>query len=104
MKFPAMPNADAALLLSLLLAPLPAAAMLRCNHIVSNGQQFNLEKLHGPHSVVTSHQIDDTTMRNTTYTVDICRPLKKKGGPKKSEQCPNGTRGECCDSSLVLDW
>ncbi|KAI1330613.1 autophagy-related protein 27 [Xylariaceae sp. FL0255] len=91
MKFATIPSADAALSLFLLLAPLPANAMLRCNHIVSGDQRYDLEKLGGPHSVVMSHAIDNETW-NTTYTVDICRPLKKKGNVKKQEQCPNGSR------------
>ncbi|KAI1492832.1 autophagy-related protein 27 [Biscogniauxia mediterranea] len=91
MKFPTIHTADAAVLLSLLLAPLPAAAMFRCNHIVADKQQFNLEPLGGPHSVVMSYIQGDTAF-NTTYTVDICRPLKKKGEVPKREQCKNGSR------------
>ncbi|KAI1389204.1 autophagy-related protein 27 [Hypoxylon trugodes] len=91
MKFSTISTADAALLLSLLLAPLPTDAMFRCNNVVAKGQPFNLEKLGGPHSVVTSRIIGETS-HNTTYTVDICRPLKKKGDVKKDEQCPNGSR------------
>ncbi|KAI0192203.1 autophagy-related protein 27 [Xylaria flabelliformis] len=91
MKFSTIPYADAALVISLLLAPLPAAAMFNCEKVVSDGQQFNLKALGGPHSVVTS-QIDGDRMHNTTYTVDICAPLKKKSGGSKSDQCPNGTR------------
>ncbi|KAI0911781.1 autophagy-related protein 27 [Ustulina deusta] len=87
MKFSTIPYADAALVLSLLLAPLPTAAMFRCAHVVSDGQQFNLEKLGGPHSVVTS-LVEGSGMYNTTYTVDICTYLKKT----KSDQCPNSTR------------
>ncbi|KAI1311726.1 autophagy-related protein 27 [Xylaria venustula] len=91
MKFSTIPYADAALVLSLLLAPLPAAAMLRCDSVVADGRSFNLKALGGPHSVVTS-VVDGTRMHNTTYTVDICAPLKKKGDAKKLDQCPNGSR------------
>jgi hypothetical protein len=55
---------------------------------------FDLSKLGGPHSVVTSYwdsSVDAHT--NTTYTVDICHHLKKSGDAKKTEECPNGTRG-----------
>ncbi|KAI2602317.1 autophagy-related protein 27 [Hypoxylon sp. NC1633] len=90
MKFPTIHAADAVVLLSLLLAPLPASAMFRCNQIVADKQRFDLNKLGGPHSVITS-QIIDGDPHNTTYTVDICRPLKKDGA-KKQEQCPNGAR------------
>ncbi|KAI1751155.1 autophagy-related protein 27 [Xylaria castorea] len=91
MKFSTIPYADAALVISLLLAPLPAAAMFNCEKVVSDGQQFNLKALGGPHSVVTS-QVNGDRIHNTTYTVDICAPLKKKSGSKKSDQCQNGTR------------
>ncbi|KAI1120640.1 autophagy-related protein 27 [Nemania abortiva] len=91
MKFSTIPFADAALVFSLLLAPLPTAAMFDCNRVVSDGQQFDLKGLGGPHSVVTS-EINSGIMHNTTYTVDICANLKKKGNAKVSEQCPTGSR------------
>ncbi|KAI0449002.1 autophagy-related protein 27 [Xylaria acuta] len=87
MRFSTIPYADAALVISLLLAPLQAAAMFNCEKVVSDAQQFNLKALGEPHSVVTS-EVNGDRMYNTTYTVDICRALKKK----KSDQCPNGTR------------
>ncbi|KAI0885071.1 autophagy-related protein 27 [Annulohypoxylon maeteangense] len=91
MRVPSLQAADAALLLSLFFAPLPTEAMFRCNQIVADKQKFDLSALGGPHSVVTSHIIGDAA-HNTTYTVDICRPLKKKGDVKKDEQCPNGAQ------------
>ncbi|KAH8156908.1 hypothetical protein CIB48_g11341 [Xylaria polymorpha] len=59
MKFSTIPYADAALVISLLLAPLPVATMFNCDQVVSDGQQFNLKALGGPHSVVTSKVIGD---------------------------------------------
>lgn len=91
MNLPTIRAADAALLLSLLFAPL-TAAMLRCDHIQADGQKFDLSRLGGPHSVVTSRIIDGDT-HNTTYTVDICRALKKSSDVKKDKQCPNFSRG-----------
>ncbi|KAI1354376.1 autophagy-related protein 27 [Xylaria sp. FL0043] len=93
MKFSTIPYADAALILSLLMAPLPGAAMFRCDHVLAGDQRlsFNLKALGGPHSVVTS-QVEGSRMHNTTYTVDICAPLKKKGDAKPEDQCPNGSR------------
>ncbi|OTB00815.1 hypothetical protein M426DRAFT_323928 [Hypoxylon sp. CI-4A] len=87
MKVPTIHAADAALLLSLLATPLPTAAMFRCNQVVASGQRFDLIELGGPHSVVTSRIIGDVP-HNTTYTLDICRPLKKKG----KELCTNGSK------------
>ncbi|KAJ9138675.1 Autophagy-related protein 27 [Pleurostoma richardsiae] len=89
MRFSRSSAADAAFL-SLLLAA-PSAAMLRCDHIQVDGQKFNFKELGGPHSVVTSKEIPPNYL-NTTYTLDLCRPLKKKSGAPKRESCPNGTR------------
>ncbi|KAI0133332.1 autophagy-related protein 27 [Hypoxylon sp. NC0597] len=91
MKVPTIHAADAALLFSIALAPLPASAMFRCNQVVVGGHKYDLSALGGPHSVVTSRIVGDAP-HNTTYTLDICRPLKKKGDVKKDEQCPNGSR------------
>lgn len=96
MKFTSIPTAaggDAGLLLSLLLlVPQQAAAMFRCNHIVADNQRYNLEALDGAHGVVISKD-EGASYLNTTYTVDICRSLKKKGDVPKNQQCPNGSRG-----------
>jgi autophagy-related protein 27 len=77
--------------------------MLSCENIRIDGHSFDLSELGGPHSVVTSRweSLAETHI-NTTYTVDICRPLKKSGESKKGEQCPNGTRGE--RKSLLAWW
>ncbi|KAI0479482.1 autophagy-related protein 27 [Xylariaceae sp. FL0804] len=99
MKFAATHAADAALLAALLLSPLPAAAMLDCKRVVAGKQLYNLEKLGGPHSVVMSRAVGDIA-HNTTYTVDICQPLRKKGDAKSTEQCKNGSR-VCAIKRLV---
>ncbi|KAK3186608.1 type II membrane protein [Lecanicillium sp. MT-2017a] len=77
-------------LLAALLGAVPSYAMLDCKKIVADGHTFNLEKLSGPHSVVTSKYSSlSDAYHNTTYTLDVCQPLKKKG---KDKSCPNGTR------------
>lgn len=65
--------------------------MLDCRRIVADGHQFDLSKLEGAHSVITSQRLDGR-LHNTTYTTDICRPLKRKGDVKLEDQCPSGTR------------
>ncbi|KZZ98281.1 autophagy-related protein 27 [Moelleriella libera RCEF 2490] len=62
--------------------------MLHCENILIHGYKFNLEKLKGPHSVTTT----EYDAVNTTYTLDICAPLKKNDKSKAKEQCPNGSR------------
>lgn len=66
--------------------------MLDCKHILVDDVSFNLGELAGPHSVVTSRW-HPPTYTNTSYTVDICAPLKRKGDVKNEEQCPSFTRG-----------
>lgn len=69
--------------------------MLTCENVLIDKHKFDLSKLGGPHSVVTSRWNSlAETHTNTTYTLDICQPLKKTGKSKKTEQCPNGTRGK----------
>ncbi|KAG6161675.1 hypothetical protein E4U22_007316 [Claviceps purpurea] len=87
------PPSVVAVLLPAMLAPLPSLALLHCENILIDGYKFNLEKLKGPHSVVTSKYDSMThTYHNTTYTLDVCGPLKKSGKSKSKEECPNGTR------------
>lgn len=86
---------SAAGLLYLLLLATPATAMLQCDKIVADRQKFNFKDLGGPHSVVTTQQLEEWEpfqYRNTTYTLDLCAPLKKDG--PRDESCPNGARGE----------
>ncbi len=88
-----IPSQASVLFATLLLGVLPASASLDCKNIRIKGHSFNLEKLSGPHSVVTSKWVDDGEKYiNTTYTTDFCKPLKKTG-EKGGESCPNGTRG-----------
>lgn len=81
-----------AALLSLALLAVPASAMLQCDRVLADGQKFNFKELGGPHSVVTWQKGGtDFDFVNTTYTLDLCAPLKKDGPP--NESCPNGARG-----------
>ncbi|KAM3514534.1 hypothetical protein MY11210_001769 [Beauveria gryllotalpidicola] len=69
------------------------SAMLDCKKIVASEHEFDLSKLAGPHSVVTSRLEPITGLHhNRTYTLDVCGNLKKSGDAKKTEECPNGTR------------
>lgn len=82
------------LVLPALFGAASVSAMLQCEKIVLEGHKFDLGKLGGPHSVVTSRWEDlAQTHFNTTYTVDICQPLKKSGKSAKGEECPNSTWG-----------
>jgi hypothetical protein len=37
---------------------------------------------------------DAPSYRNVTYTVDICKPLRRSGKVDRKYECPHGTRGE----------
>ncbi|KAJ3519226.1 hypothetical protein NM208_g14208 [Fusarium decemcellulare] len=80
-----------AFLLPLLVAPVYGAETLDCAKIRADGHTFDLSKLKGPHSVVTTRYVSSPPEHyNTTYTLDVCGPLQKKG--KNEPECPNGTR------------
>jgi hypothetical protein len=82
------------LLLALTPSAIHAADLtdLDCAAIEADGHTFNLKSLGGPHSVVTSkHHAPSFT--NTTWTIDICGSLKRKGDVAEGEACPDGTRG-----------
>lgn len=89
------PPRPSALALLVALGPLRSSAMLRCDNVRVDGHSFDLSQLGGPHSVVTSrYESIPDAHHNVTYTLDICKPLKKSGKAKNTEECPNGTRGE----------
>ncbi|KAL8926023.1 MAG: hypothetical protein Q9208_003164 [Pyrenodesmia sp. 3 TL-2023] len=66
---------------------------LDCSDIRDNKQSFDISALGNPISVMTT--VDNSpspSLTNTTFTIDICKPLKKAKGIPKEEDCPNGTR------------
>lgn len=89
-----LPGASAdATILSAVLFPILAAAVgnIDCTHVVVDHTRFDLEKLGGARSVV--HRVDEgPSFINTTYTIDICKPLGKAKDVNPDDQCPNGTR------------
>ncbi len=93
MRIPRNPS-DAAII-SAVLFPFLAAATgnLNCDHLRSKGAYWDLSPLGGPKSVLNSED-QGPSFKNTTYTIDLCRPLKRASDVAKGDQCPNGTRGE----------
>ena len=78
----------------LLLSPIFALAItLDCTHMRDSNHGWDLSPLSGPKSVQYSQTLSDPTMTNTTFTIDICKPLKKKKGVPSAEDCENGSRG-----------
>jgi hypothetical protein len=67
-----MPSVSA--LTTLLLLPAAILAAFDCNHIRVDKQSFNLEKLGGPKDVhFLEHKAP--SIKNTTFTIDICKAL-----------------------------
>ena len=63
-----------------------AAVTLDCDHLQADGQTWDLHTLGGPHSVYNAVS-NNLTIHNTTYTLDVCKPLK-------DSQCHTGTYGK----------
>ncbi|TKA71873.1 hypothetical protein B0A49_04521 [Cryomyces minteri] len=86
-----LPHDSLAIPAFLTLPSLISAISLDCSKILVDGQSFNLKALGGPHSV---HWIRETppSLSNTTFTIDICQPLKRTKDVPKSNECPGGTR------------
>ncbi|KAG9884265.1 hypothetical protein KCU94_g18294, partial [Aureobasidium melanogenum] len=76
--------------LFLLSATTATAISLDCKNVVVKGQHFDLSELAGPRAV---HLIEDTppSLSNTTFTIDICNPLKRTKNVPKENECPTGT-------------
>lgn len=68
------------------------AVTLDCAQIRDDGQNFNFEKLGGPKTIhFQEYKRLPPTVLNTTFTIDLCKPLVDKDA-KKDEKCPPGTR------------
>lgn len=88
------PTALSLLSVLLPLAHLAATVSIDCEHIRIDGKKFDLSKLAGRRSVNVHDTSRPPAEYNTTWTLDLCAPLKKIGGIRDQDQCPHGTRGE----------
>jgi autophagy-related protein 27 len=77
--------------LLLLLSTSASAVTFDCSHIRTEGQSFDLSALGGP-KTVHWQQSEPPSISNTTFTVDICNPIRKDSKIDKNEQCMTGTR------------
>ncbi|KAI7166208.1 hypothetical protein D0869_08143 [Hortaea werneckii] len=68
-----------------------SAATFDCSHVRVDKQSFDLSELGGP-KTVHFQQYLPPSVSNTTYTVDICKPLQRTKGVPKTDECPTGTR------------
>lgn len=77
---------------ALLLLPAAISAVtFDCSHVRVDKQSFDLSELGGP-KTVHHQQYLPPSITNTTYTVDICKPIQRTKGVPKTEECPTGTR------------
>ncbi|WPH03563.1 Hypothetical protein R9X50_00644400 [Acrodontium crateriforme] len=76
---------------ALLLPTAIQAVTFDCNHVEIDRQKFNLSPLSGP-KAVHWQVASPPSITNTTFTLDICKPLKKDSNIANEEQCPSGTR------------
>ncbi|KFY52520.1 hypothetical protein V496_08383 [Pseudogymnoascus sp. VKM F-4515 (FW-2607)] len=67
--------------------------------MLADKHNFDLSALDGPHSVMHSVEQPPSWL-NTTYTINICRPLVPDSNVKKDERCPGPTR-VCAIERLV---
>ena len=76
------------------LAHLAASVSIDCDHIRVDGKKFDLSKLAGRHAISIHDTSRPPAEYNTTWTVNLCAPLKKINGIRDQDQCPAGTRGK----------
>jgi hypothetical protein len=61
------------------------------------------ESLGGPKSVL--HAVNNTaSWVNTTYTIDLCAPLKRINDVPDDQKCPGGTRCELLRYAVSTRW
>lgn len=98
-------STDAAMLLTLLFPLLSAAdGNFDCGRLVKDKVNFDFKSLSGARSVMISDSSKSVSYLNTTYTVDICRPLKPADDVPAEKRCPHGTRGKYLHYVPVLYW
>ncbi|KAH8766570.1 autophagy-related protein 27 [Hyaloscypha finlandica] len=70
---------------------LTSANLLDCNHARADGVDWTFKPLGGPKSVLHADE-GSASWTNTTYTIDLCAPLKRKNDVPADQKCPGGTR------------
>ncbi|MCJ1470140.1 hypothetical protein MMC07_008785 [Pseudocyphellaria aurata] len=73
----------------LLLPTLASASNDVCDARVG-GKSYNFQSLGTPRSVVWTRETPPSE-KKTTFTIDLCKPLKKLKGVPKGEDCPVGS-------------
>lgn len=74
-----------------------------CRDIVSQKVQWDLGELAGPRMVHWVRDIEPAT-HNFTFTLDICKPLRKHVDTSPHNECPGNTRGKDSCWLSVEEW
>jgi len=67
------------------------AVTFDCKSVVIDKTHFDLSALSGEHVLHWNYSATDLLTKTWTFTLDICRPLKRTKGVNKAEECPSGT-------------
>jgi hypothetical protein len=86
-----LPRSSTLTAIGLLFLTTSNAVSFDCGQVVVGDLKLDLLPLAGPHSVFMLQQTP-TGIKNTTFTLDICRPLVKSSD-SKVKGCDNGARG-----------
>lgn len=78
--------------LIILLPSLTSANSVTCDQARIDGKSFDFSALDGPHSV-NWRRDQPRSIVNTTFTIDICKPLRRTKGVPKGDECRSGTQG-----------
>lgn len=62
-----------------------------CKHVVDDRVKWDLSALAGPKTVHWVRE-EPPSIHNTTFTIDLCAPLKRLKDVPREEQCESGTR------------
>jgi hypothetical protein len=99
MRLPRSP-VDAAMLSTFIFPFLASANTLNCEHARADGISWDFKSLEGPKSAL--HSVENSaSWTNTTYTIDLCVPLKRKSDVPDDQKCPGGTQCKLFPSMLL---
>ena len=70
------------------------AVTFDCDHVRVDGRSYNFNSIRGPHSVLVVDDGHPPAVTNTTWTVDMCAPLKENKDVPVEDTCPKGTRSK----------
>lgn len=97
-------SSGAAFLLSALLPSLASAITFDCEHINVKGNKYDFKPLGGIHQIAhaTSGNETGSYVTNTTYLLDICKPLGKAASSRPEGKCESSKNSASISLSVVF--